>query len=300
MKFVRLSLLMTLLLTVLSACGAPAQSSADITAAPADPTAAPAGAELVIVGQEIAAGLDPVHELTSAYLRGVGAGEALMKVQADGTVAPELALSITQRTTATWTIALRPGVTFWSGAPVDAAAVRASLERSRALDAQAAPFLEGMTFTVIDPLTLEVATATPNPMTPFNLSYYQLLIHNAATYGESANPFDLTAMDLTGPFKVTEFAPKQSMVLEANPGYWGAKPALARIRHEEVKDAQARVLAAQSGQADVVTGVPAEAAATLQHDPAVTLVPVPAANTTTVYLNLQSAALRDVRVRQAI
>ncbi len=324
MKRFRLSLLGLLLFTVLSGCGAPSQSSTVATAppetaptaalpvatsaatapttAPVEPSSAPLAEdqELVIVGQDIAAGLDPVHELTSAYLRSVGAGEALMKVQADGTVAPELALSITQRTTTTWDIALRPNVTFWSGAPVDAAAVQASLERSRALDPQAAPFLDGLTFTVIDPLTLQVATATPNPLTPFNLSYYQLLIHNAAAYGKQANPFELTAMDLTGPYKVAEFTPKQAMVLVPNSGYWGTPPTLQRVRHEEVKDAQARVLAAQSGQADIVTGIPAEAAVTLQDDPLVSLMPVPAANTTTVYFNLQAPALSDVRVRQAL
>lgn len=311
----RTALLAAVLLVILSsvsACGMPSTTNDAAaalgspapnplsTALPASPDPADPTAELVIVGQQIAAGLDPVHELTSAYLRAVGAGEGLLKVAADGTVVPELAQSVTQIEPRTWEVRLRPGIRFWSGTPVDAAAVHASLERSRALDPQAAPFLADVTIEVVDPTTLRLVTGAPNPNLPLNLSYYQLLIHNAASYGDRPNPFDLAAMDLTGMYRVVTFTPKQAMSLERNPDYWGVAPQIARVRHEEVADGQGRVLAAQSGQAQIVTHLPVESAATLEGSPALRLISIPAANTTAVYLNLASPILRDVRVRQAL
>lgn len=308
----RAALLTALLLTLLSisACGTPSTATdgaarrspvpATSTPLPASADATAAETELVIVGQQIAAGLDPVHELTSPYLRAVGAGEGLVKVAADGTVVPELAESLTQIEPRIWEVKLRPEVRFWSGAPVDAAAVRASLERSRALDPQAAPFLADTAIEVVDAATLHIVTDAPNPNLPLNLSYYQLLIHNAAAYGDQANPFELDVMDLTGMYRVVAFTPRQVMTLARNPDYWGAAPQIARLRHEEVADGQGRVLAAQSGQAQIVTHIPVESAPTLERDSAVRLISMPAANTTTVYLNLASPILSDVRVRQAL
>lgn len=288
--------------TIADEAAAPISSSlaSSSTALPASPKSTSAASELVIVGQQIAAGLDPVHELTSAYLRAVGAGEGLVKVAANGTVVPELAESVTQLDPHTWEVKLRAGVRFWSGASVDAAAVHASLERSRTLDPQAAPFLADTTIEVADAATLHLVTAAPNPNLPLNLSYYQLLIHNVASYGDQPNPFDLDVMDLTGMYRVVAFTPRQTMTLERNPLYWGVAPQIARVRHEEVADGQGRVLAAQSGQAQIVTNIPVESAMTLEGSTAVRLISAPAANTTAVYLNLASPILSDVRVRQAL
>src|SRR5690606_4841893 len=58
--------------------------------------------ELIVVGQEISLSLDPVQPLTTAYLRNIGAAEALFKVNADGEVEPELAESVSQLSPSTW------------------------------------------------------------------------------------------------------------------------------------------------------------------------------------------------------
>jgi len=256
--------------------------------------------EIVVIAPTIAAGLDPVHELTSSYLRAIGAAEALLRITPEGQVVPELAASFSAIDPTTWEIKLRPDIRFWSGAPVNAAAVQASLERSRTLDKQAEPFLSDLEIVAIDETTLRFISQTPRPLLPLNLAYYQTIIHNAAAYGDQPNPFDLPAADLTGMYRITSFTPKQEMVLEINESYWGTKPSIQRIRYREVTDNQARVLTAQSGEATIIVGIPAEGVATLKTAQDVQLVSVPAANTTTVYLNLRSPFLSDVRVRQAL
>lgn len=255
----------------------------------------PSNQQLIVASQEIAASLDPVKPITSSYLRVIGAGEALFKVNAKGEVEPELAESAKEIDSATWEIKLRPEVRFWSGKKMDADAVIASLERSRALDLQALPFLKDLTFAKADDHTIRVKTAREHLPVPLNLSYYQTLIHNAEAKHDAVG-----TMDLTGMYKVVEFAPKQKMVLETNETYWRAKPAIRRVVFEEIGDEQTRVLSGLSGRSHVVLNVPVTSLAQFKSNAGVALSAAPAANTQTVYLNLKKPQLADVKVRQAL
>lgn len=251
--------------------------------------------ELIVAGQEIAASLDPVQPLTTAYLRNIGAAEALFKVNAEGGIEPELAASATALDSTTWEIKLRPGVLFWSGQAVDADAVIASLERSRALDVQAKPFLDDMTFSKTDDYTLRIATAREHSPVPLNLSYYQTAIHNAEAKHDAVD-----TMDLTGMYKVIEFVPKQKMVLEQNEHYWGDKPQIKRVVYEEIAEEQTRVLSVLSGRSHIALNIsPSSLPQFNNHDKAA-ISNAPAANTQTVYLNLKRPQLADVKVRQAL
>lgn len=251
--------------------------------------------ELIIAGQEIAASLDPVKPLTSAYLRNIGAAEALFRVSAEGEVVPSLAESVTQTDAVTWEIGLREGATFWSGKAIDADAVIASLERSREEDPQAQPYLNEITFTKLEDYKIQVKTKGEQVPVPLNLSYYQTVIHNA-----DAKQNEIGTMDLTGMYKVVEFAPKQKMVLELNENYWGKKPEIQRVVHEEIPDGQARVLSVLSGQSHIALNIPVTSLEQFNNSKEARLSAEPAANTQTIYLNLNQPQLQDVRVRQAL
>lgn len=251
--------------------------------------------ELIVVGQEIAASLDPVQPLTSSYLRLIGAGEALFKVNAQGEVEPELAESAKELDSTTWEIKLRPELRFWSGKKMDADAVIASLERSRALDLQALPFLKELAFSKADDRTIRVKTTREHLPVPLNLSYYQTLIHNAEAKQDA-----IATMDLSGMYKVVEFVPKQKMVLEVNESYWGVKPTIQRVVFEEITDEQTRVLSILSGRSHVVLNIPVTSLDQFKSNTEATLLAAPAANTQTVYLNLKKPQFADVRVRQAL
>lgn len=251
--------------------------------------------ELVIAGQEIAASLDPVKPLTSAYLRNIGAAEALFKVNAEGDVIPSLAESVKHTDAVTWEIGLRKGATFWSGKAIDADAVIASLERSRKEDPQAQPYLNELIFAKLEDYKVQVKTKGEHVPVPLNLSYYQTVIHNAA-----AKQDGIETMDLTGMYKVVEFAPKQKMVLERNENYWGEKPEIHRVVHEEIPDGQARVLSVLSGQSHIALNIPVTSLDQFKNRKEAWLSAEPAANTQTIYLNLKQPHLQDVRVRQAL
>ncbi|ADU32447.1 ABC transporter substrate-binding protein [Evansella cellulosilytica] len=252
-------------------------------------------AELVIAAREIAASFDPVEPLTSSYLRGIGAAEALFYVNADGEVEPYLAESAVEVNPTTWEIKLRQDIYFWSGKKVDATAVIASLERSREKDLQALPFLEELSFSQLDEYTIQVTTNRKHMSVPLNLSYYQTVIHNAEAAFDS-----IDTMDFTGMYKVVEFSPNQKMVLEVNEDYWGKKPTIQRVTFEEISDEQTRVLSALSGQSHIALNVGVTSLSQFENNSDVRTLATPVANTQTIYLNLNKPQFQDVRVRQAL
>jgi peptide/nickel transport system substrate-binding protein len=258
---------------------------------------------LTLAVAKINATLDPAEPLTTSYLRSYGAGESLAKIQADGSVAPELAESITQTAQETWTVVLREGAVFHSGAPVDADAVRSSLERSAAENELAGDLLKGLTVSVVDPRTLTVRSTGPAPFLDHTLAHYELQIHNVATSRALTGPAGPADLDLTGPFRVTGFDAEREVTLERNPNWWGPAPTVETITVQQVADPEARAQIALAGQADVVDLLPSSAVPELRAADGLTLAGAPAANTVAVYLNPASPAapaLADQRVRQAL
>ncbi|UKS29393.1 ABC transporter substrate-binding protein [Paenibacillus sp. HWE-109] len=270
-------------------------SNSSITASPSALSANAEAKDLVIVGQEIAASLDPVQPLTSSYLRNIGAAEALFKVNSSGKVEPSLAENSKEVDALTWEIKLRSNAHFWSGKAIDAAAVIASLERSKAKDLQALPFLADLTFTRLDDYTIQVKTTSPHVPVPLNLSYYQTVIHNT-----EAKQAAVDTMDLSGMYKIVEFIPKQKMVAVLNENYWGKKPTIKRVVYEEITDGQTRVLSVLSGKSQLALNIPVTSLAQFKDNKDVRISAAPAANTQTIYLNVSKPQLADSRVRQAL
>lgn len=251
--------------------------------------------ELVVADREIAKSLDPVEPNTASYLRKIGVGEALFWVNEKGEVEPSLAESSKEIDATTWEIKLRPNVIFWSGKAVDADAVIASLERSKAIDVLALPFLDELTFSKLDQYTIQVKTAREHMAVPMNLSFYQTLIHHAE--GKQDAP---DSVEFTGMYKVAEFIPKQKMVLEINEKYWGKKPVIKRVVNEAIADEQTRVLSVLSGRCHIAVGIPVTSLDQFKDSKEATISAVPPASTQTVYLNLSKPQFQDIRVRQAL
>ena len=104
-----------------------------------------------------------------------------------------------------------------------------------------------------------------------------------------------------GPFKVTEMVQNDHISVERNPGYWGPKPALTRIDFAIVHDGAAALSKYKSGDLDVVTVQPAQAASVSQ-DSTLGHQVVKTPNLTVFWLvfRVNSPPLDNVRLRQAI
>jgi peptide/nickel transport system substrate-binding protein len=60
----------------------------------------------------------------------------------------------------------------------------------------------------------------------------------------------------TGPFKFAEYVPGDRIVMTANEGYWGGKPAWSKVTFKPIQSGPARVAAVLAGDVDVIEDVP--------------------------------------------
>ena len=68
----------------------------------------------------------------------------------------------------------------------------------------------------------------------------------------------------SGPYRLAEYEQNSRIVLERNDRYWGQKPTIRRVTIQIIKDASARVAAAQSGQVDLTINLPVRETVRLQ------------------------------------
>jgi peptide/nickel transport system substrate-binding protein len=118
---------------------------------------------------------------------------------------------------------------------------------------------------------------------------------------------DVTAADTlaskpvgTGPFAVTSWDPQQSIVLEANPAYWGAVPASQRIELKLLPDAASQVSSLRAGDVDVIWAEqPSELDPFVDSDD-FQILEFEMNGVQLMAMNCANEALADVRVRQAV
>ncbi|MDO5725029.1 MAG: ABC transporter substrate-binding protein [Tissierellia bacterium] len=250
---------------------------------------------IVFVEREIPSTYDPcIYPGSNHYVKN-GSGELLFRIDMDGSIYPSLAESAEQIDEHTWLVNLRPEAKFWSGEKVTAKKVVGSLERSRTNNTKAGSALAGLEFNPVDEFQFEAKTERANDSIPLRLAHYELCILNPDLAYES-----LETMDMTGMYKIIEFAPKEKIVLERNEDYYGKKPKIKYVVHEQILDQETRVLSALSGHADITMQIPNESLAQLRAADNVKIYSVPAANTQTIYLNLNKPYLADQKVRQAL
>lgn len=253
---------------------------------------------------EVSAGepesLDPAYDYESAgghVLQNVY--ETLYFYERDSAVklVPVLAASMPtyDATGANLTIKLRPNVKFHDGNTMTAEDVKFSLDRIILMNDPNGPafiyygiagaeeyghispedvtaedrqaYLDAGGVTVVDPLTVRIQLAYPDPSFLYRLAFQGASIQSKKSVCEHAEPDFLDClpppgetrhpwMDThevgTGPFMLEAWIPGQQVILKRFEDYWGNKPALEKVIIEKTDDINTRLLKLFSGQADSV------------------------------------------------
>lgn len=240
--------------------------------------------------------LDPIN-IDAQRLIDNGFAEPLVHQSLDGaSLIPALAASWEMVEPTLWRVELQPNAIFWSGAPVDAAAVAASLKRHQEKNTRAASLLKDVQFIAAGPTTLEIRTPTEDPAFLFKVT--TLPIHNAAKADELGDAY-ATEADLSGYFRTTEFVPGELVVGVPFEGYYGEKPHLQRIEARFVVDPQTRYLAMQSGEADMDANVQFEQLRLYLRQDGYSF-PKVANSTWNVWLNYDNELLKDKQLRETL
>lgn len=212
----------------------------------------------------------------------------------------------------TYTFPLREGVKFHDDTDLDAQDVVASMERWSRLSGPGQTYFTGATWTAVDDRTVRLDLETPtfgallalaNPNEQFPAVYPSEIV-------AAATDEPITDIIGTGPFRMGEWIPDQSLTLDRFDGYVPADgepngragdrtAGVAGIDFKFVPDPATRVLGLQTGEYDYVSEVPYDNAAQVLEDSSLRAhsYPVTLLN---LYYNKAQGPFADVTARRAV
>ncbi|CAB4925229.1 MAG: hypothetical protein F2837_01625 [Actinobacteria bacterium] len=266
-RWVKLGAAAIALSLALAACGGSSSSSNeavdDITDVTIKASGDPKSGGTVTFGLEAETdGFNPTTNrwAVSGYMVGNAVFDPLAAYDPAGKWQPYLAKSFTPSADyKTWTIAMRPGVTFSDGTPVNGAAVAKSLSAAAAdpLVGIALRNMASATVDPADPLNTIVTTVDPWASLPALLSN-QVGYIVAPAQLDASKPASSNQPIGSGPFIQKEWIPDNRWVGTKNPNYWrsddkGNKlPYLDSVEFRPIVDPQTRVSALISGDINMM------------------------------------------------
>lgn len=218
-------------------------------------------------------------------------------------IVPVLATGYESVDPTTLLIRIRPGVRFHNNEPLDAAAVKYTLDRHANLPGSFRRNEIGAMdrVEVVDPLTVRVVLK--QPFSPFIavLTDRAGMVVSPRAAEVAGKEFGLHPV-CAGPFRFTERVAQDRIVLDRFPGYWDA----ARIHYDRViyrviPDSSIRLANLRAGALDIGEVAPLDVPAAEQ-DPKLAVVSVPSLGYGALTINLAapSPLARDPRVRMAL
>ncbi len=217
----------------------------------------------------------------------------------------------------TITFKVRPGIKFSSGAGLTADDIAFSLQRSVILNKAPAFILQQLGWDdknvkdlikVIDPMTVSV-TIKEDFGTTFVLNCLSAGLASVVEKkdaraheknGDLGNEWRKTNSAGTGPYVLKSWKANDSVVLEANPYYWKAKPKLSRVVVKHVAEAASQRLLLEKGDIDMARNLTPDQIATLSESKDLTVSNFPLADTYYLGLNQTVEPFKKAKVREAM
>jgi peptide/nickel transport system substrate-binding protein len=256
--------------------------------------------------------MDPMRQTTTTVSNIVNMiVESLGRVDETGKIQPNLATAWQESADAmSWTFTLRTGVTFSDGAPFDAAAVKANLDREmdpKNVCPNCATLAQNVnSVDVVDPghVKLEMKSALAADvllglvsLTNFGMVSPRVIQKGTPTYPQQEQPVG------TGPYVLKERVKGDHVTLVRNDDYWGKRPTYQQQVFLVVPDAATREALVRSGQAQLTVLPPVSDLPSLQKDATVKV--LLANGDRSVYFAMdtqdkQQPLLQNVQVREAL
>ncbi len=287
------SLPLLALILVILACGGTAQ--------PADPTATTKSPEERVLKVAMTFLDEPPDPYQAGWLAvPTGLSETLFRLNEDLKPEPWLAAGATQVDSRTWEISLRDGVKFHNGVPMDASKVKGSLDLALERRPGTRTLLDIERVEVKDQSTIVIVTNSPNPTLLGSLTNQNASIADPDTVPASLDE-SASGAATTGPYKLVSFSADRAMTVEAHQEYWGGPPALDRIEYVAFSEANSRLIALQAGDVDISVNLSPQGAETVENASSLEVRSSPPSSSMLfMFVNHDSPAMQDLRVRQAI
>lgn len=202
-----------------------------------------------------------------------------------------------------WTFNLRKGVKFHDGEPLNAAAAKASIERTKEMKKGAYYIWSGITeITAPSEYRLVIKTKNPLPVDLIASSQYGSYIYSPKAAEKGTDWFNQGNAAGTGPYRVRQWIKGQYVVLEKNADYWGGwnNGNFDRVLLKVVTENATQMQMLKSGEADFISLVPADAVATLNKQDGITAESVPSWKNSQFLINTKIYPTDNKMFRQAL
>jgi peptide/nickel transport system substrate-binding protein len=261
------------------------------------------GGTLTIVRPTDPVSLDPNLETTApgawVYFNML---EGLLTLDDKVQVKPALATSYEVMSPTKVRFKLRPNVKFHDGTPFNAAAVKFTYDRALkgTPPARWASLVGSMAGAeIVDDLTVDIVTKEPYGPILRTLAMYCMGIVSPTAVQKMGQDFSRAPVG-TGPFKFVEWKTNTHVIIERNADYWGDKALVDRVIFKVVPEEGARMIALQTGDADMVLFPSPAQLPALRKDPKFTVHETTGIRVVFVGFHAGLAPLDDVRVRSAL
>jgi peptide/nickel transport system substrate-binding protein len=226
--------------------------------------------------------------------------DTLVRLDAQGNYAPWLAKSWENPDDNTWVFHLVEGVKFTNGEPLDAMAVKSSLERVMNPEVKSPQAWRlSLVEKVEAPDAKTVVIKTKEPYAALINIMTLMFIVPPKAVAEMGNEKFAQSPIGSGPFMFESFVPGEKVTLKANKGYWKGAPKIDSVTFRPISEASTRVASLMTGEVDIITSVPPNRLSPLQKNPDIKTT---AKTGVMVYMGLDTFTppLDNVKVRQAI
>jgi peptide/nickel transport system substrate-binding protein len=217
----------------------------------------------------------------------------------------------------TYSFKLRPGLKFASGNPVTAADAAYSLQRVVILNKTPAFIITQLGFTADNVRDRIRATDASTLVLETGEAYapsfvYYLLTATVASVvdsklaqehekdGDFGNGWLRLNSGGSGPYVLKSWKPRESLLLEANPNYWGGAPKTPRIFIRHVQEAATARLLLESGDVDYARSLGKDQVEALAKNPDIRIQTAPKGNLLYLGFNQAHPALKHPEVREAL
>lgn len=210
----------------------------------------------------------------------------------------------------TYTFKIREGVTFSDGEPLNAAAVKRSIDRQIAVEQGIAFALASVeSVETPDDMTVVLTLTAPSDgaLSAFAGLYAPYIISPKAITeneqdGDLAQGWLRDNMVGTGPFILESYNQSQQAVFSRNPNYWGGWDGdhVDQIIISYVKEPATERLVLEQGEIDIALFLPDDAVEELDGAEGITVTDVPSFNLYYLVLPTREGPTADKKVRQAL
>ncbi|MDL1974296.1 MAG: ABC transporter substrate-binding protein [Deltaproteobacteria bacterium] len=240
---------------------------------------------------------DPAKGNNGWYTNEAGVTETLFALDYDMNPKPWLAESFINVGPLVWEIRLRKGILFHDNTPLNASAVKRSIDRicdekSEVFNKRIQQLLDLKKIRVKDDYTLVFETGKPNAAFIYDLT--------SPGTGIIVPDDKKERICGTGPFVLEKVILKKEMIVRGFDEYWGGKPGLERVYIKSVANPMTRMLAFEAGQVDIVTNFSENDAERVASTKGMGIIHKPTNRLCFFFVRVADGPLADPSVRQAL